>query len=50
MFHSIKLKKCGRSVVCPGTCGWLSKSEDGARDASNRHVIYISSGEESGSL
>ena len=48
MFHSIK--KCRRSVVCLGTCGWLSELEYGAEDAPDRHVIYISSDEESNSL
>ena len=49
MFHSIK-KKCRRSVVCLATGGWLSESKDGAEDAPDRHVIYISSDEESTSL
>ena len=48
MFHNIK--KCRRSVVCLGTCGWLSELEYGAEDAPDRHVIYISSDEESTSL
>ena len=37
-------------VVRLGTGGWLSESKGGARDAPDRHVIYISSDEESGSL
>ena len=37
-------------VVCPGTGGWLSESEGEAGDAPDRHVIYISFDEESGSL
>ena len=37
-------------IVHPGTRGWLSESKGGAGDALDRHVIYISSNEESGSL
>ena len=37
-------------IVHPRVGGWLPDSEDGAGDALDRHVIYISSDEESGSL
>ena len=39
-----------RHVVCLGTRGWFSESEGEVKDAPNRHVIYISSDEESTSL
>ena len=37
-------------IVRPGTWGRLSESEGGGGDAPDRHVIYISYDEESGSL